>query len=157
MHRTVRTLLTLALVSIPLTADAEYRYLCTSVPGACEYTPANVPKLLADVCYDPSSNAVRLKGTPTCLAGSRPFTVIYGEVVDPQTGEVAAYAPLDDACGAGLCAAYVQHGGPQPYIMCCESGGPCWPGGGCDGVLYWCNDGVCNEDGTVTCFDSEGL
>ena len=155
MQRTALTLLTLAIIATPLTADAEYRYLCTSVPRACEYTPASVPKLLADVCYSPTSNAIHLKGTAPCLNGARAFTVIYGEVVDPQTGSVAAYTPLDDACGAGRCIDYVPHDDPQEYTMCCENGGPCWPGGGCDGVLYWCHDGVCNEDGTVTCFNAE--
>jgi hypothetical protein len=157
MRRTTFTLLTLTLFAVPLTADAEYRYLCTSVPGACEYSPANVPKLLADVCYNPTSNATSMKGTAPCPTGTRAFTVIHGEVVNPQTGEVAAYKPLDDACGAGLCANYIQHGGPQAYTICCENGGPCWPGIGCEGVLYWCNDGVCNEDGTVTCFDADGM
>jgi hypothetical protein len=155
MRRTSFTLLTLALIAVPLTADAEYRYLCTSVPGACEYTPANVPKLLADVCYNPANNAIRVKGTAPCPSGSSAFNVIYGEIVDPQTGDVAAYAPLDDACAAGLCLDFVPHDNPQPYTICCENGGPCWPGGGCGGVLYWCHDGVCNEDGTVTCFDAE--
>jgi hypothetical protein len=156
MHRTTFTLLTLALIAIPLTADAEYRYLCTSVPGACEYTPSNVPKLLADVCYTPSTNAITLKGTAPCPEGTRAFNVIYGEVVDPQTGQVSAYAPLDDACGAGRCVDYVPHDDPQEYPMCCDNGGPCWPATpGCGGMLYWCHDGVCNDDGTVTCFDAE--
>jgi hypothetical protein len=157
MPRTVFALFTLTLLAFPLTADAEYRYLCTSVPGACEYTPANVPKLLADVCYDPSNNVTRVKGTAPCLVGTSAFTVIYGEIVNPVTGEVAAYAPLDDACAAGKCVEYQPHDNPQEHGMCCENGGPCWPVGGCGGVLYWCNDGVCNEDGTITCFDAEEL
>jgi hypothetical protein len=157
MHRTVFTLLALALIAIPLTADAEYRHLCTSVPGACEYSPAGVPKLLADVCYSPASNVVTLKGTAPCPSGTNTFNVIYGEVVDSLTGEVAAYVPLDDACAAGHCVDYVPHDDPQEYPMCCENGGPCWPGGGCAGIHYWCHDGVCNEDGTVTCYNAELL
>jgi hypothetical protein len=157
MHRIAFTLLALALIAIPSTADAEYRQLCTSVPGACEYSPANVPKLLADVCHDPSNNAITLKGAAACQSGSRTYTVIYGEVLDSLTGEVAAYIPLDDACAAGRCAAYVPHENPQAYGMCCQNGGPCWPGNSCGGVLYWCNDGVCNDDGTVTCFEAEML
>ena len=157
MRSTVFTLLTLAVIALPQTADAEYRYLCTSVPGACEYSPANVPKLLADVCYNPSNNAIRVKGTAPCPTEAKAFTVIHGEVVDSVTGEVVAYKPLDDACAAGFCADYVQHGGPQAYTMCCESGGPCWPGALCEGVLYWCHDGVCNEDGTITCFNAEAV
>jgi hypothetical protein len=157
MRRTIFTLFTLALIAIPLTADAEYRDLCTSVPSACEYTPATVPKLLADVCYNPTSNAIRVKGTAPCPTGSRAFTVIYGEVVDPQTGDVSAYAPLDDACAAGLCSGFVSHDDPQANPMCCENGGPCWPGGDCCGVIYWCHDGVTNEDGTITCFNAQEL
>ena len=155
MQRTALTLLTLVLIAIPLTADAEYQYLCTSVPGACEYTPASVPKLLGDVCYSTGSNAIHLKGAAACPAGTEAFNVIYGEVVDPVTAEVAAYVPLDDACGAGLCVDYVPHDGSQEYPMCCENGGPCWPGVGCGGIQYWCHDGVCNEDGTVTCYNAE--
>ncbi|PRP96052.1 hypothetical protein ENSA7_68660 [Enhygromyxa salina] len=154
-HRTVFTLLTLVLIAIPSTADAEYRYLCTSVPGACEYTPANVPKLLADVCYYPSSNTSRIKGTAPCPSGSRAFSVIYGEIVDPQIGQVSAYVPVDDACAAGFCAEYEPHDDPLESTICCETGGPCWPGGVCQGTIYWCHDGVCNEDGTVTCFNAE--
>jgi hypothetical protein len=125
------------------------------VPGACDYSPANVPKLLADVCYDPSNNAITLKGPTACQPGIKTYTVIYGEVLNPVTQAVAAYVPLDDACGAGRCVDYVPHDNPQEYPMCCENGGPCWPGGGCGGVLYWCHDGVRNEDGTVTCFGAE--
>ncbi|PRQ06537.1 hypothetical protein [Enhygromyxa salina] len=156
-RRSVFTLLTLALTAIPLTADAEYRYLCTSVPGACEYSSADVPKLLADVCYYPGSNAIKIKGTAPCPSGSNAFSLIHGEIVDPQTGQVSAYAPLDDACAAGLCAEFAPHDDPQESVMCCENGGPCWPGGTCGGVLYWCHDGVCNDDGTITCFDGEQL
>jgi hypothetical protein len=155
MHRAAFTLLALALIVIPSTADAEYRHLCTSVPGACEYSPANVPKLLADVCYDPSNNAITLKGPTACQPGLTTYTVIYGEVLNPVTQAVAAYVPLDDACAAGRCVDYVPHDDPQESPICCENGGPCWPGSSCGGVLYWCNDGVCNEDGTVTCFSAE--
>jgi hypothetical protein len=155
MRRSIFTLFTLALVAVPLTADAEYRDLCTSVPAACEYTPANVPTLLADVCYSLTSTAIRLKGTAPCPSGSKAFNVIHGEVLNAATGEVAAYAPLDDACAAGHCAAYVAHDNPQESGICCENGGPCWGNLDCDGILYWCYDGVCNEDGTVTCFDAE--
>lgn len=154
-HGTVFTLALLALLATPLSADAERLHLCTSVPGACEYTPANVPKLNADVCYVSAINEITLKGTAPCPLGAGEYTVIYGEVVDPQTGKVAAYTPLNDACGAGRCAEYVPHDDPQEYPICCENGGPCWPDSVCGGVLYWCHDGVCNDDGTVTCFNAE--
>jgi hypothetical protein len=113
--------------------------------------------LLADVCYSPASNAITLKGTAPCPSGTNTFNVIYGEVLDSLTGEVAAYVPLDDACAAGRCAEYVPHDDPQEDTICCEDGGPCWPGGTCGGILYWCFDGVSNLDGTVTCFNAEEL
>ncbi|PRP92136.1 hypothetical protein ENSA5_50830 [Enhygromyxa salina] len=158
MHRTTLTILALALMVAPLTADAEYSHLCTSVPGACEYTGPDAPKLGLEVCYERSSNTARLKNTASCPANSLPFSVGHGEVIDPQTGQVAAYMPLGDACAARQCAEYVAHEGGEEYVICCENGGPCWPGGDCGGVLYWCFDGVCNEDGTVDCFEAdEGL
>ncbi|KIG11653.1 hypothetical protein DB30_02896 [Enhygromyxa salina] len=91
------------------------------------------------------------------MPGTKAFTVIYGEVVDPQTGDVSAFAPLEDACLAGVCAEYVAHEGGVADTICCENGGPCWPGGTCGGILYWCFDGVSNLDGTVTCFNAEQL
>jgi hypothetical protein len=147
----------LAIAVVPVTAFAEYRYLCTSVPGSCQYAPPTAPVLAADVCYSRSTRTIRLKGTAPCPTGSSPYYLKHGEVVDPLIRSVVAYAPLDDACDAGLCLEYAPHDGGTENPMCCENGGPCWDGLTCGGVLYWCNDGVSNADGTVDCFDADPL
>jgi hypothetical protein len=151
------TFVALMLAAVPATASAEYRYLCTSIPGSCQYTGPDAPKLTIDVCYIAEVGEARVKGASDCPTGSWPYEIAYGEIIDPLLGTVLPYAPLDDACEAGHCVENVLHDAGQEYPMCCENGGPCWPGGTCGGALYWCNDGVCNEDGTITCFDAEEL
>lgn len=45
---------------------------------------------------------------------------------------------------------------PQAQELCCYEEGCYAPDGGpCGGVLFWCDDGVSNSDGTVTCFDED--
>jgi hypothetical protein len=149
------SIIALALALVPVTAFAEYRYLCTSVPRACRYAPPTAPVLGVDVCYTKSTGTIRLKGTAPCPTGAWPYFLKHGEVVNPLNGSVVAYAPLDDACDAGLCLEYTPHVGGQENPMCCENGGPCWDGVACGGVLYWCHDGVTNQDGTIDCFDAE--
>ena len=142
---------------IPSDAHATYRYLCTSVPSACEYVPnVNVPVLNANVCY--SSTGLKLKGTASCPTGSWPYYVDYGEVVNPITNAVEAYIPLDNACDvAGLCLEYAPHSGGQSAPMCCDEEYTCYPTTGCGGTIWWCHDGVTNVDGTVTCFHAEEI
>lgn len=150
-------ILAIALTLLPSSAQATYRYLCTSVPSACEYVPASgsVPTLAADVCFS-SSAGIKLKGTAACPSGTWPYFVDYGEVIDPITNAVEAYIPLDDACDvAGLCVQYVPHSGGQSAPMCCDEEYTCYPTSGCGGSLWWCHDGVSNSDGTVTCFHAE--
>jgi hypothetical protein len=47
----------------------------------------------------------------------------------------------------------------QEQVVCCEHGGPCWPynqstDGGCLGQILNCTEGTCNDDGTITCYNS---
>ncbi len=139
---------------------SQYRHLCTSTQ-ACTFTSAGVPLLDADVCYD-STGAVTLKGASDCPAGSWPYYVDYGEVADPVTREVAAYIPLDDACTQpGPCVEGPPPPEAQEYPMCCTTSSQgvetCWSGGTCGGTLWWCEDGVCNDDGTITCFEKDPI
>jgi hypothetical protein len=146
--------LVLVFLLAPMDAGAQYRYLCTSIPSACTYTGPYAPGLAADVCYG-SAIGIRLKGTAPCPSGSWPYFVEAGEVVDPVTNAVVAYIPLDDACSQpGLCVDGPPPGGAQEYPMCCV-GETCYQGSSCGGTHWWCNDGVCNEDGTITCFDKD--
>ena len=148
--------LVLGLVLSPVSADAEYRYLCTSIPSACEYTSPNVPMLDASVCWGRMTGVRLMPTTGVCPAESWPYQVTHGEVVDPVTNEVAVYVPLDDRCDMpGACVKYAPHDGGWETPICCNSADECYPGSFCGGVLFWCFDGVSNDDGTVTCFEGQ--
>lgn len=143
-------------LALPGEADAEYRYLCTSIPSACEYTPSeSAPTLAATVCWDGATATLMPVGG--CSSSAWPYTVDFGEVIDPVTNEVQAYIPLDDACTAGYCLAWEPHDPGQSAPICCETSGTCYPGATCGGSLWWCHDGVSNADGTVECFEAEQL
>jgi hypothetical protein len=141
-------------------AAEEYRYLCTSVPGGCEYAPPSAPALNADVCWN-GSVAV-LKGAGSCPLSSWPYFVDGGEVVDPMTGEVQAYIKLDDACDLGFCDVAPPNPGPTTEgPLCCGSGG-CFPlseGSSCTGgeVTVWCFEGeeAQLQDGQWVCYEAE--
>ncbi len=136
-----------------------YRDLCTSVPTECEYTGPDAPVLAENVCWSRSTSTATLMTGATCPTGSWPYAVKYG-VVDPLSGIVTSFVPLDNACSRpGLC----QPGNLAPPntttgAMCCVEG-ICWPlagTNGCEGgELLLCLNGVSNDDGTVTCFDEE--
>ncbi|EDM74202.1 hypothetical protein PPSIR1_17630 [Plesiocystis pacifica SIR-1] len=147
----------LALVLGAAPAHGQYRDLCDS-SKVCQYTGPNAPILDADVCLDPTGT-VRLKGTAACATGHVPFHVRHGEVYEPLQQLVVAYVPLQRACSVpGLCEPKTEYstGESNEEVICCI-GAVCWPGWDCDGTLFWCEDGVSNEDGTVTCFDGEEL
>jgi hypothetical protein len=150
--------LALALLS-PASVDAQYRELCTSVPSQCTHTGPDAPQLQANVCFG-STIGIRLMSGGSCPSGSWPYYVSHGEVVDPITNQVAAYIPLDDACARpGICVQGPPPAGAQEYPMCCTKGSSgvetCSDDMLCGGTLWWCVDGVCNEDGTITCFEKE--
>jgi hypothetical protein len=69
---------------------------------------------------------------------------------------VSCYFEVPDYCDVFPCAPGFQTW-PQANLMCCHAG-DCWNHD--DGAndcevedVYWCGDGVTNQDGTVTCFD----
>jgi hypothetical protein len=156
------SLLTAAIVSIPSSANAgEYRNLCMSASQYCMYTGPDAPLLRADVCLS-SAGILTLKGTAPCPSQAWAYYVEHGEVVDPSTSVIAAYIPLDDACShPGMCEKGPPPDGSQEYPMCCYVDGSgsqvCVYGLNCGGTLWFCYDGVCNDDGTTTCFESEQL
>ncbi|EDM81457.1 hypothetical protein PPSIR1_39740 [Plesiocystis pacifica SIR-1] len=135
-------------------SNVQLRDLCDSTRAVCEYTGPNAPVLDAAVCLD-GMGTVRLQTTGGCPLGSVAFHARYGEVYDPGQNLVVAYIPLANACSqAGLCETAEITPGASAMPICCW-GAICWPGSDCDGTLFWCHDGVCNEDGTVTCFDGQ--
>lgn len=156
MRKPMLPLLALIMGATIQTSASAAPTLCESVPSYCEYVPAeDAPEYFGAVCYSTATDVAIVKATPKCPVGHAEMFLVHGEVVDPGNGVVAGYIPLANACGAGFCAAFVPHDDPQESTICCENGGSCWPGANCGGVLYWCHDGVSNEDGTVTCFDAE--
>ncbi|MFO7567231.1 MAG: hypothetical protein R6X02_31590, partial [Enhygromyxa sp.] len=122
-------------------AASDYRYLCTSIPSACEYVPAPAPSLKADVCWDGS--AAFLMPAGGCPTGQWPFYIQRGEIVDPVTNQVQAYIPLYDACDMGFCEVKPPGAGPtEPGPMCCSNNGctntsydDCT---GANEILVWC-------------------
>lgn len=159
--RSLPFILAATLSLAPRAASATYRDLCASVPAACEYTGPDAAVLGADVCYS-STGGVTLKGSGACPTGAWPYYLDYGEIVDPLTGEVAAYIPLDWACShSGICEEGDPPVGsdPQEAPICCEFGF-CVPAEEvlCDSensLLVFCYDGVTESDGSVTCFEGE--
>jgi hypothetical protein len=143
----------------PLDATAS-RPLCTSVPAACEYTGPDAPWFGGEVCWS-RTTGVHAKGTGECPSGQWPYHLDYGEIVDPITSEVAGYVPLDWACShQGLCEpGYAPPGEDSLAMVLCCDWGICTAFSAdfdCDGPgsqLLYCYDGVCNDDGTITCFE----
>ncbi len=137
------------------TEASSYRYLCTSVPSACEYTGPDAPVLRADVCWNGS--VALLKGTAPCATSSWAYYVDYGSV-DPLTGEVAPYVPLDDACDLGYCEV-LQPNETLPEDegeICCPEGvntEACTLDPDCNDVMVYCHNYETNGDGTVNCKD----
>lgn len=161
-NQIILSVLVAAVVLLPSSASAgDYRELCMSAAKVCTYTGPQAPVLRADVCLS-TAGGITLKGTAPCASGQYPYYVEHGEVVDPQTGEIAAYIPLDNACSQpGRCVDGPGPGVTEEYPMCCfvNSSGVevCVDGTGCGGTLWFCYDGVSNPDGTVTCFAGEQL
>ncbi len=164
MKRICLPTVTLLLAAAPTDALArQHPDLCSSVPAACAYTGPDAPLLDAEVCWS-ATGSLTLKGPQPCPSGSWAYHLEHGEVVDPLSGQLAGYVPLEWACSVpGICV-----DGPAPpgahsssSAVCCEWG-VCIPLNEtlCDSItaqVLLCDDGVTNEDGTVTCFSGEAL
>lgn len=152
---TLTSILVVAFVSVSADVDAsQYRNLCDSISGVCEYGPPDSPLLRADVCWDGSQATLK---SGECPSDSRAYHLDYGEVLDPTLGLVQGYIPLDWACDQpGIC---VDEPVPPQAAMipiCCDDG-ECFPMGddGCPqgSAKLLCASGVSNTDGTITCFE----
>ncbi len=138
-------------------AHAAYRDFCASVPGACDYTGPDAPVLAAVVCWSKSTSTATISSGATCPTGTYGYFVKYGDV-EPLTGQVHGYVPLDDACTRpGICQPWnLKPTTTTTASICCPD--DCWPAEAqqCEGQeLLFCTDGASNEDGTVTCFDED--
>ena len=119
--------------------------LCSAVPGECEYAPASAPTLAETVCYQTGMPIV-LMGVGGCAAGYSSYYVASGEVLDPQTGEIAAYIRLKDACDMGYCVPDDPNDPPgEEGPMCCDpSTGMCTNTDSIcppNEIAVWCPDG----------------
>jgi hypothetical protein len=138
--------------------DGKSTDVCSAVTGLCQYTGPDAPVLRAHVCYTSSTGLLHLMGASGCPTGSGQYTLTYGAVTDPVTNEVQGFIPLTDACTVqGLCVDGPPPPDAQEHPMCCDEDYVCVDGASCGGTIYFCHDGVCNEDGTVTCFNGEPL
>jgi hypothetical protein len=159
----------LALISLTDTATAAPATpdLCVStgvqiIPGqgkgACVYSDTDVPLLQVDVCWDGST--ARIKNPVTgCLPYQATYTVKYGDVISPATGEVIGYAPLPDACDLVPCeSSDINSQVFVDGVACCNPNtGECWApdaNGLCTaGEVTWCKELENNGNGTITCHE----
>ena len=150
-------LLLLALFSTPLLGELED--LCdivnpdTGTPVRCEPHPEDAPVYAEPVCCD-AAGCYKSDGG-WCPDALQSYYCELGEVL--ASDEVACYFEVPDYCDVFPCAGPGYQAHPQAFSMCCINA-ICWPyvsgSGDCAPQdIYFCADGVCNEDGTVTCFD----
>jgi hypothetical protein len=124
--------------------------------GGCVYAAWDAPVLSADVCWD--GKVAKIKGTAPCLGYSRAYHVRNGEVLDPQTGVVAAYAPLPNTCEIVACEPNFQEQPLEDGLACCDpKTGDCFApdaNGMCTvGDITWCKEVEKHNNGTVTCHE----
>jgi hypothetical protein len=126
-------------------------YTDTGKPILCEPHRDGAPVYDDTVCCE-GRTCVPARGG-LCAVG-KPFYCELGEV--RPTGEVSCYFEVPEFCEVFPCKPGFQTQ-PQANPMCCYEG-VCWNlfGDGYDCEIqdiYWCDDGVTNQDGTITCFD----
>jgi hypothetical protein len=155
----------LALVSMSDTATAGSATpdLCVATgveygttAGGCEYSDTNAPLLNLEVCWD--GQTARLKGGLTCPGRQLTYHAKYGELLDPTTGVIAAYAPLPDACQVADCLpSDINSQALEDGLACCTPEGACVnpnPNGTCpEGDITWCKELENKENGTVNCHE----
>lgn len=127
-------------------------YRDTGKPIICEPHREGAPLYDSTVCCE--GQICVPAGEADCDGDSMPFYCELGEV--QASGEVSCYFEVPDYCDLFTCAPGFQQL-PQSFPMCCNEG-ICWTVTGeandCElPDIYFCHDGVTNEDGTVTCFD----
>ena len=124
----------------------------TGTPSLCEPHPEGAPVYDnavccdSELCYEPAERG--------CLEDESPYYCERGDV--GASGVVTCYFEVPSYCEVFPCEPGIQ-APPLDNPMCCH-GGICWNIFGdsydCEiQDIYWCDDGVTNSDGTVTCFD----
>ena len=123
----------------------------------CQWTGPGAPSLNRDVCCDIQGGAaacVLPTSSGRCSIGSR-YYCKYGQA---SSVGVVCQQPFPSACAAGFCVQMPEVPPPtEALLACCSPGGACveieWAQGlDCEGYFMVCENGVSNDDGTVTCF-----
>ena len=155
---TITIHLLIALFTNPAPA-ADFQDLCdvvnpdTGVPTRCEIHPEGAPEYGKPICCDDASCYPYAGGCPDSMQA---YSCELGEVL--ASDEVACYFEVPDYCDSHPCEGPGYGANPQDFPMCCHMG-ICYDyfeltEGECElDDIFWCSDGVCNDDGTVTCFD----
>ena len=158
-QKEIMTIITLITLFATLTATSgqpsdlcDIVYTDTGRPVFCEPHPDGAPRWDKAVCCNDAGCVASRSGS--CSTGRKAYYCELGEVW--ASGEVSCYFEVPDYCDVFPCAPGFQTW-PQAAGMCCNEG-VCWNSDGSSNDcemddIYWCNDGVSNQDGTVTCFD----
>lgn len=128
----------------------------TGTPTRCEAHPEGAPVYdgvvccNGEVCFEQDSRG--------CLEDEQPYFCELGDV--GVAGLVTCYFEVPSYCDVYPCeqAPPTVQTVPQSNGMCCNAGicWTIWNASECElQDIYWCDDGVSNEDGTVTCFDED--
>ncbi|PRQ07040.1 hypothetical protein [Enhygromyxa salina] len=124
-------------------------------PLYCSPTGPDAPWWSDEVCCD-GAKCVEI-GTGGCPDGTEDYLCRYAEI--DALGNVTCLFEVPDYCEGNNCPAPPAGYQPQPQgsVICCFAQG-CYDASEficTGGELYWCDNGVSNLDGTVTCFDND--
>lgn len=126
----------------------------TGYPLYCSPTGPDGPLWEGEVCCD-GAKCIEHEGT-SCPDRMTTYQCELAEL--DAEGGVTCLFEVENYCDTHACPTAPQGYQPQPQgnAMCCYDGA-CYDtlGDECGGILYWCDDGVTNESGTVSCFDSD--
>jgi hypothetical protein len=158
-RKEIMTIITLITLFATLTATSsqpsdlcDIVYTDTGRPVFCEAHPDGAPRWDKAVCCNDAGCVA--SSSSKCSTGRKRYYCELGEVW--ADGEVSCYFEVPDYCDVFPCSPGFQTW-PQANEMCCPDGGDCWNINNVNDCeiddVYWCNDGVTNQDGTVTCFD----
>jgi hypothetical protein len=158
----VSTLLLLCLSLAPA-ASAESPERCAELgpdgyPAYCEGVGERVaPRYGGEACCD--GELCVEPEREGCPEGMAPFSCAFGEL--DSLGLLHCMFTVPHYCDDHPCPDTSDDGGtyqapPQALLICCYQEGCYDPGDGfCGGILYYCDDGSSNADGTIDCDDGD--
>jgi hypothetical protein len=125
-------------------------------PALCDPIGEHIAPAWHDlVCCDASTCTPF--GPRGCGKSTLPYFCEYAEL--DASNQVTCLFTVPQYCDVFPCppAADPEYQAPaQAQPICCyEEGCYAVDGDPCGGIIYWCDDGSTNEDGTVTCHDED--